>query len=76
MQLFHFFELHHLIDDSFLHKCLLALLSRVVFTLLQVKFHESKVTFENRFDKYLDPNFFHHRVSDVMNLIFYFFIIV
>ena len=29
---------------------------------LQVKWHDSKVPFHKRFDKYLDPNFFQHRV--------------
>ena len=29
---------------------------------LQVKWKESKVKFDDRFDKYLDPNFFQHRV--------------
>lgn len=32
-------------------------------TSLKVKWHPSQVKFENRFDKYLDPNFFQHRVS-------------
>ena len=31
----------------------------------QVKWHPSKVDFNNRFDKYLDPNFFQHRVGVV-----------
>ena len=28
----------------------------------QVKFKQSKIDFEHRFEKYLDPHFFHHRV--------------
>ena len=34
-----------------------------VFDLFQVKWHTSNIQFEDRFDKYLDPNFFQHRVS-------------
>lgn len=30
--------------------------------LLQVKWKKSDVKFEDRFDKYLDPSFFQHRV--------------
>ena len=33
------------------------------FIYLQVKWHKSKVLYADRFDKYLDPNFFQHRVS-------------
>ena len=30
---------------------------------LQTKWHKSNIKFDDRFDKYLDPNFFQHRVS-------------
>ncbi|XP_071106491.1 transmembrane 9 superfamily member 3-like [Haliotis cracherodii] len=34
---------------------------KIAFT-YEVKWHTSKVKFEDRFDKYLDPNFFQHRI--------------
>ncbi|XP_046349925.1 transmembrane 9 superfamily member 3-like [Haliotis rufescens] len=34
---------------------------KIPFT-YEVKWHTSKVKFEDRFDKYLDPNFFQHRI--------------
>ena len=37
---------------------------KIPFT-YEVKWHDSKIKFADRFDKYLDPNFFQHRVSFV-----------
>lgn len=36
--------------------------ARVKFT-YEVNWRKSNIKFEDRFDKYLDPNFFQHRVS-------------
>lgn len=36
------------------------------YVLLQVKWKKSDVKFEDRFDKYLDPSFFQHRVSWIL----------
>ncbi|XP_059620555.1 transmembrane 9 superfamily member 3 [Phlebotomus argentipes] len=42
-------------------KEILTLGSKIQFT-YEVKWKSSSVKFENRFDKYLDPNFFQHRI--------------
>lgn len=34
-------------------------------TFFQVKWKKSDVKFEDRFDKYLDPSFFQHRVGEL-----------
>jgi transmembrane 9 superfamily protein 3 len=39
---------------------------KIPFT-YEVKWHESKIKFADRYDKYLDPNFFQHRVSRLMS---------
>lgn len=43
--------------------------AKIPFT-YEVKWIESKVKFDDRFDKYLDPNFFQHRVNNSYILIF------
>jgi hypothetical protein len=36
---------------------------KIPFT-YEVNWHKSSIKYEDRFDKYLDPNFFQHRVSE------------
>lgn len=45
------------------HKRLLEVGAKLEFT-YEVNWKSSNVKFEDRFDKYLDPNFFQHRVSN------------
>ena len=40
---------------------------KIPFT-YEIVWKPSEVMFEDRFDKYLDPNFFQHRVSFFLNL--------
>lgn len=47
-------------------KQLLASGAQIRFT-YEVNWKPSNIKFENRFDKYLDPNFFQHRVSKLTN---------
>ena len=46
--------------------CLLSLIFKKIF--FQVKWKKSDVKFEDRFDKYLDPSFFQHRVGKLCTL--------
>lgn len=50
------------------YKVKLDLSAKIPFT-YEVNWKSSAVKFEDRFDKYLDPNFFQHRVSQ-MNMLF------
>jgi transmembrane 9 superfamily protein 3 len=53
------------------NKVKLKLDAKIPFT-YEVNWKRSSIKFEDRFDKYLDPNFFQHRVSSfLMFCIFY-----
>jgi ATP-dependent Zn protease len=60
------------------NKVKLKLDAKIPFT-YEVNWKKSNVKFEDRFDKYLDPNFFQHRVSAfltflyILSLFFFFF---
>lgn len=57
------------------HKRLLEVGAKLEFT-YEVNWKSSSVKFEDRFDKYLDPNFFQHRVSSIAIKIFFYFNII
>jgi transmembrane 9 superfamily member 3 len=46
------------------NKVLLDLNAKMPFT-YEVNWRKSSIKYEDRFDKYLDPNFFQHRVSKI-----------
>jgi len=47
------------------NKVKLKLDTKIPFT-YEVNWKKSNIKFEDRFDKYLDPNFFQHRVSEFL----------
>lgn len=52
------------------NKVKLKLNAKIPFT-YEVNWKKSSVKFEDRFDKYLDPNFFQHRVSTFYGAVLY-----
>lgn len=51
------------------NKVLLDLNAKIPFT-YEVNWRKSSIKYEDRFDKYLDPNFFQHRVSKILKHLF------